>query len=103
MQGAGLAAVEPLAEIVCVPEIEIADLGALDADDPEHVTGRHLEGLGIARRNRELRDLGHARPDAVVEGRIEARELLEFVDDDGLDGAPCGGVRWCRACCLVLP
>ena len=43
MQRAGLAAEEALGEVVPVPEVEIADLWPLDADDTEEVAGRHAE------------------------------------------------------------
>src|SRR5258707_308948 len=34
VQRARLAGKEPLREVICVPQIEIADLRSLDADDP---------------------------------------------------------------------
>src|SRR4051794_9044962 len=50
VQRARLAREEALREIVRVPEIEIADLRALDADDAKDVSGRHAERAGLAPR-----------------------------------------------------
>src|SRR5262245_19928566 len=53
-----LATVEALNQVVRVPEVEIADLRALDAHNTEEVSRRHLEGLGVPRRYRELGNFG---------------------------------------------
>src|SRR5450631_325273 len=51
MQRARLAAEEALGEIVRVPEIEVADLGAFETDDAEELATRHAKGPGVARRH----------------------------------------------------
>lgn len=43
---------EALGEIVRVPEIEIADLGTFDADDPKELSTQHPESPGVAWRPR---------------------------------------------------
>ena len=52
MERPRLAAEEALGEIVRVPEIEIADLGAFDADDAKELAARHAKCAGIAGRHR---------------------------------------------------
>jgi ATP-dependent DNA ligase len=42
-----------------VPEVEVPDLWALDADNAEEVSRRHLECLGFPRRHRELGNFRH--------------------------------------------
>ena len=58
VQSARLATVEALSQIMRVPEVEIPDLRALDAHDPEEVPRRQLECLGFPRRHRELGNFG---------------------------------------------
>src|SRR5690348_18119383 len=73
VQSPRLATVEALSKVMRVPEVEVADLRALDAHNAEEVSRRHLECLGVPRRHRELvnfRQLG-ARP--VVKRGIERR------------------------------
>src|SRR5262249_34900113 len=64
VQGPRLATVEALCQVMCVPEVEVANLRTLDADNAEEVPRRHLECLDIPRRHRELGNFGQlgARP-----------------------------------------
>jgi hypothetical protein len=50
VQRARLAAEEALGEVVRVPQVEVADLWPLDADDAEDMPGRNVEGTRVARR-----------------------------------------------------
>src|SRR5262249_43287838 len=79
-------------KIVRVPQVEVADLRTLDADDAEEVAGRNLEGARLARRHDDLADLARALPGALVEGAIVGRHAVNGIDDDRLDRAALGGI-----------
>ena len=55
VQRARLAAEEALRQVVGVPQVQVADLRTLDADDPEELPGRDLERPRLARRHDRLR------------------------------------------------
>ena len=57
VQSPRLATVEMLSQVVRVPEVEVANLRALDANNAEEVSCRHLECFGVPRRHRELGNL----------------------------------------------
>src|SRR5215471_5834794 len=58
MQSPRLAAVEAFSQVMRVPEVEVADLRALDAHNSEEMSHLHLECLGVTRR----RTMANARP-----------------------------------------
>jgi len=66
-----LAAVEALCPVMRIPQVEVADLRALDADNGEEVARRHLECVGVARQRHELGKFGQLRACGVVKRGIE--------------------------------
>ena len=56
MQRARLAAEEMLRQVVLVPQVEVADLGTLDAHDANEMARGHSECTPLARRDNELGD-----------------------------------------------
>src|ERR1044072_3335559 len=93
VQRARLAGEEALRKIVRTPQVEIADLRTLDADDPEDVTGRHFEGARLARQDDGFGDLGQVAPDVVVERAVTGWEPVDRIDDDWAYGAALCGVE----------
>ena len=79
VQSPRLATVEALSQVMRVPEVEIPDLRALDAHNPEEVPRRHLECLGFPRRHRELGNFGHLSPCPVVKCGVERWQLLDRI------------------------
>lgn len=92
MERAGLAAEEALGQIDGVPQIEVADLWALDADDAKDVPRRRIESASFARWNDRLADLCHACSRVVVERGVVGRQQVDRIDDDRLCRATRGGV-----------
>src|SRR6202042_1474206 len=93
IEGARLAAEEALGEIGGVPQVEVADLRALDADDAEKMPGGNVERAPLARRDDYLGDLRHPRARIVVERRVVAGQPVDRVHDDGFGRATLIGVR----------
>ena len=79
-----LAAEEALGEIVRIPEIEVADLRAFDADDAEELPARHAKGAGIAGRHHELVRLDHGLPRRFERGHVGPGHRPGRVDDGRL-------------------
>src|SRR5215469_16212907 len=52
MKSPRLASVEMLSQVMRIPEVEIANLRALDAHNTKEMSRRHLECLGVRRRRR---------------------------------------------------
>src|SRR5215469_2555223 len=75
VQSPRLAAVEALSQVMPVPEVEVADLRALDAHNTEEVSCRHLECLGVPRRNTELGNFGQLSAHPVVKRGVERWQL----------------------------
>src|SRR3954467_1596002 len=92
VQRARLAREEALREIVRVPEIEIADLRALDADDAKDVSGRRAEGARLPRRDDGFRDFCEVTPHGFVKRAVIGRELVDGVADDRACGAALRGI-----------
>src|SRR5690242_18533163 len=92
VEGPRLGTPEALSEIARVPEIEIADLRPLDADDAEKVSRRHFEGTTIAGRYGDLAHLGKIAARAIVERGIVWRQMLDGIDHDGSGAPPLHGV-----------
>ena len=90
VQRARFAGEEALAEVVCIPQVQIADLRSLDADDSKQMAGRHLEGARLARRHDGFGNLGEIAPHVVVERAVVGRELVDGVDDNGWRCTPRG-------------
>src|SRR5215468_2943818 len=93
MQSPRLATVETLSQVMRVPEIEVADLRALDAHNAEEVSRRHLECLGVPRRHRELGNLGQLTARPVVKRGIERWQLLDRIRQHRRRPAPRRRVR----------
>ena len=83
VQRAGLAGEEAFAKVVRVPQVQIADLRALDADNAKQMPGRHAERARVARRHDGFGDECEIAPDVVVERAVIGRQLVDGVDDDG--------------------
>ena len=56
VQSPRFATVEALCQVMRVPEVEVPNLRALEADNTEEVPRRRLERLGLPRRHGELAD-----------------------------------------------
>src|SRR5580704_13900153 len=94
-----LATVEALSQVMRVPEAEVADLRALDADNAEEVSRQHLERLGVPRRHRELGNLGELSARLVVKRGVERWQLLDRIRQQRQCPAPRLRVRgWHRMC-----
>src|SRR3954466_7381711 len=65
-----------------IPQVEIADLWPLDADDPEDMPGRNAERAGLARRHDYFGDLGQVAARAFIEGAVIRGQLVDGVDND---------------------
>src|ERR1700694_5138773 len=76
VQRPGFAAVEALRQIVGIPQIEIADLRPLHADDPEEMAGRHAEDSCVAWRHDRFGNLGRLQSGALVELPVVGRQLV---------------------------
>src|SRR5215471_3407802 len=101
MQSPRLAAVETLSQVMRVPEIEVADVRALDAHNAEEVSRRHLECRGVPRRHRELGNLAQLGARLVVKRGVERWQLLERIGQHRRCSAPHRRIwRWCRMCAL---
>ena len=87
VQSPRLATVEALCQVMRVPEVEVSDLRALDADNTEEVPRRHLERLGLPRRHGELGNFGHFRPYLLVKCGVERWQSLDRIRQH----------RWCLA------
>src|SRR5215813_14474171 len=79
VQSPRLATVEALTQVMRVPEVEVADLRAGDADNTEEVSRRHLECLGVPRRHRELGNFGQLTARPVVKRGVERRQLRDRI------------------------
>ena len=88
VQGTGLAAVEPLAEVGGVPQVQVADLRAFDGDDAKQMSGRDLECPCIARRHGQRLHQGEIASDRLVERPIERWKSVQGVDRHGFDRPP---------------
>ena len=82
VQRARLAAEEALAEIVVAPQVEIADLRPLDADDAKEMTLGNAEGSGIARGNDDLGDRRETLSRAIEKVQVRLRQRSNGIDDD---------------------
>src|SRR5690242_1409843 len=96
-----LGAPEALGKVARIPEIKIANLRSLDADNAEKVSRWHIEGATIAGGYGNLAHLREIAACAIVEPGIIWWEMLDGIDHDG-SGAPAlhgiGGRRNRRRC-----
>ena len=92
VQRARLAAEEALGQVVGVPQVQVADLRTLDADDPEEVTGRDLEGPRLARWDDHFGDPAETLPRCFVERPVVWRYLVDGIADDRRRLPPLGRV-----------
>src|SRR5947207_2862927 len=99
VQGPRLATVEALSKVMRVPEVEVADLRALNAQDTEKVSRRHLECAGLPRRHGELGNFGQLGARPVVKRGIEQGQLLDRIRQHRWCPAPCRRVRGWRGVC----
>src|SRR6516162_4849664 len=101
MQSPRLATVEALGQVMRVPEVEIADLRALDTDYTEEVSRPHLECPGIPGRHRELGNFRQLSARPVVKRGVERWQLLDRIRQHRRCPASLGRVRgWHRMCRL---
>src|SRR5580704_9879902 len=99
VQRTRFATVEALSQVMCVPEVEVADLRALDAHNTEEVPRRHLECLGVPWRYRELGNFGQLSARPVVKRGIKRRQLLDRIRQHRRCLTPRRRVRgWRRKC-----
>src|ERR1700758_5759365 len=106
VQSPRLATVEALSQIMRIPQVEVADLRALDADNLEDVSRRHLECLGLPRRHPELGNFGQRSAHLSVKRSIERWQLLEYVSTGGAlrrATASGGGVVYLGCVMLSIP
>src|SRR3546814_13834348 len=94
VQGPRLAAVETLAGVSGVEQIEVADLRALAADDAEEMAGGHRPACGIARRHHDRLYPFEVAAQRAIGGKIPPRQGVDRVADDR-PGRP-AGIRTCR-------
>src|SRR5438477_12773960 len=83
-----LATVEALSQVMRVPEVEVADLRALDADNAEEVSCRHLECLGIPWRHPFVLSLAGEWLPADVKARLQTvrQDVASLNDYDAQSG-----------------
>ena len=97
VERARLAAEKAFGEIGGVPQVEVADLRPLDADDAKEMPGRDIERPPLAWRDDRLADLRHAYARIVGECGGADRRAFVRVDDNRLRGpAKCCIWRWRR-------
>ena len=82
IERARLAAEEPFGEITRAPQIEVADLRPLNADDAKEMPRRNVERSPLAWRHDRFADLRHTCARIVVERRVIGGQLVERIDDD---------------------
>src|SRR5207237_10798812 len=92
VQRAGLAGEKAFGKIARIPQVEIADLRAVDADNAKQMPGGDLEGARVARRHDRLGDEGRIAPDVIIKRAVVGRELVDGVDDDGWGVAALRGI-----------
>src|SRR5215472_18506125 len=99
VQSPRLATIEAFSQVMRVPEVEVPDLRALDADNAEEVPGRHLECFGLPRRYREFGNSGQPSACPVIKRGVERWQLLDRIRQHRRCSAPRRRVRgWCRTC-----
>src|SRR6516164_2158258 len=99
VQSPRLATIEALGQVMRVPEVEVADLWALDAHNAEEVSRRHLECLGVPWRHHDLGNFGQLIARFVVKRGVERWQLLDRIRQHRYCPAPCRRVRrWRRMC-----
>jgi hypothetical protein len=87
-----LAAEEALRKIGCVPQIQVADLRPLDADDAKEMAGWYVERARLARRDDRFADRLHANARLVGERGVVSCRRIERIDDDRFCRPARGGV-----------
>ena len=98
VERARLAAEEALGEIGGVPQVEVADLRPLDAENPKKMAGRNVERAPLAGRDDRLADLRHPRTGVVVECGVVSRQPVDRINDDRFCGATPSGVSGGGVC-----
>ena len=81
VQGARLAAEEALGKVSGAPQVEIADLRSLDADNAEEGAGRDIERTSLPRRDDRLVHFRHADARCLEQGGVEWRQPVGGIDD----------------------
>src|SRR5258708_40188116 len=79
VQSPRLTTVEALSQVMRVPEVDVADLRALDAQNTEELSRPHLECPGVPRWHRELGNFGQLSARPIVETGVERRQLLDRI------------------------
>src|ERR1700722_4733101 len=88
-----LAAEEPFGEITRTPQIEVAHLRPLNADDAKEMPRRNVERASLAWRHDRFANLRHACARILVERRVIGGQLVERVNDDRFGCATLVGIR----------
>src|SRR5215472_6158941 len=88
VQSSHLAAAEALSQIMRVPEVEVADLRTLDAQNMEEVSRRHLECLAVPRQHHELCNFRQLSARLVVKRGVERWQLLDRIRQHRQCSAP---------------
>ena len=82
VEGTGLAGVETLGQIVCVPEVQVADLRSINGGDAEEVTGRDSEAAGVSRRHDRFRALCSAGARQLIRAHVGSGKRVDRIADD---------------------
>ena len=77
-----LAGVETFGQVVCVPQVQVADLRSFNGGDAEEVTGRDGEAAGVSGRYERFRGLRSADSGLLIRGRVGLGESVDRVADD---------------------
>ena len=77
VQGAGLAAEKAFIEIVCISQIEIADLRSVEAGNAEKLSGLDRKAGGITRRDSHLVDQFYALTRNSIGVKVERRKGVD--------------------------
>jgi len=93
MQRARLAAEEAFGQIAGVPEVEVADLRPLDADDAKEMPLGHPKAAPFPRRDDGLADLRQILPRCIQQAEVGRRKRFDRISQDRALAASRGSVR----------
>ena len=92
MQGAGLAGIELLGKIVCVPEVKVPDLRPLNRMNAEEMPGGDAETCRVTGGRDDLRHRAQRGAGGFIDRHRGGRQRVVRVADDRADGAAGFGV-----------
>jgi hypothetical protein len=93
MQSAGLSAVKSFRQVVLRPEVQIAHLRAVHADDPEKTPRRYTESPGVARRHDRLTRQFHCSTRGGILAHVRQRQGIGGIADHGFDRLESVGIN----------